>query len=94
MNYPILIRNLQKASKYFVSLGKTGYELGRLIESLSIKIINDSIIDNELKKLWEIFAPTCDWDDFRGDVDLGDDIFGDISTIFKDRIGKNTNSSG
>lgn len=33
------------------------------------------ISDDVHKELWRIFAPTCDWDDVIGDVDLGNAIF-------------------
>lgn len=31
--------------------------------------------DRNLKELWSIFAPTCDWDDAGGSQDLANEIF-------------------
>lgn len=36
-----------------------------------------SVLDN----LWGWFAPTCQWDDFVGDVEMGDSIFRQIDKI-------------
>jgi hypothetical protein len=71
---------------------ETGYEFGRLVEELKAKIQNDTITDEELRKLWLIFAPTCAWDDFRGDVDFGNEVFETLQVTFKERIKKIMNS--
>ena len=34
-----------------------------------------------IEDLWVWFAPTCQWDDFVGDIDLGERIFQQLSNI-------------
>jgi len=41
-----------------------------------------SVIDD----LWIWFAPTCQWDDFVGDVKLGDAIFTELNKIKRNGI--------
>ena len=38
---------------------------------------DESVIDD----LWIWFAPTCQWDDFVGDVELGERIFQKLSQL-------------
>ena len=91
---PRLIEDLGKAAGYFRSLGDTtdlfhdesGAEFADLVSRLASKLQDGSISDDELKRLWLIFAPTCAWDDFRGDVDLGQRIFDSLQEIYGHRI--------
>jgi hypothetical protein len=100
MNKQNLISNLKKASDYFKSLGEvtdlyydeTAHDFGQTVENLKTKIENDTITDDELKKLWLIFAPTCTWDDFQGSVDLGNEIFETLKVSFHDRIDRTMNN--
>lgn len=39
--------------------------------------------DSVLEDLWIWFAPTCQWDDFVGDVDLGERIYQKIIKLKK-----------
>jgi hypothetical protein len=39
-----------------------------------------------IEELWVWFAPTCQWDDFVGDVNLGNLIFEKLNEIKKDGI--------
>lgn len=38
----------------------------------------------DLNKLWGWFAPTCEWDDFVGDVELGQKVFDQIEKVRND----------
>ncbi len=101
MNKQRLISNLKKASDYFKSLGEvtdlyydeTARDFGQIVENLKTKIEDETITDDELKRLWLIFAPTCAWDDFRGNVDLGNEIFETLNTSFHNRITRIINNS-
>lgn len=81
-----LITDLKKAeeilSKY--SGGYSGEHLSAeefhkdLIDRIN-KLENgdESVIEN----LWIWFAPTCQWDDFVGNIDLGERIFQELNKI-------------
>jgi len=100
-NSQYLIANLEKASDFFKSLGditdlyydETAHEFGCIIEAMKLKIEIGSITDDELKKLWLIFAPTCAWDDFGGNVELGNQIFKDIEAGYSNRIKREMKSN-
>lgn len=56
--------------------------LAQFIRWLICKIEDDSISAEEKDELWCIFAPTCDWDDTVGHVQMGEDIFGLVQRVF------------
>lgn len=56
--------------------------LAQFIRSMICKIKTDAISAEEKNELWRIFAPTCDWDDTAGHVQMGKDIFGLIQRVF------------
>lgn len=73
---------LHEASMEMLSYGDTpllysSYEtaekLGAFIEKIAQKIVRGE--DDYLPELWNIFAPTCEWDDSGGSVKLGSQIF-------------------
>ena len=37
----------------------------------------------QVRELFRIFSPTCDWDDVVGDVDLGNEIFSIIERLYR-----------
>ena len=91
---PRLTRDLGKAADYFRSWGDTtdlfhdesGAEFADIVNRLAGKLQDGSINDDELKQLWLIFAPTCAWDDFRGEPDLGQGIFDMLQETYGHRI--------
>ncbi|HUH04644.1 MAG TPA: hypothetical protein VML75_21760 [Kofleriaceae bacterium] len=46
-----------------------------LIRRARTKLATGKISARRRRELWGIFAPTADWDDVIGDVDLGNEIF-------------------
>jgi hypothetical protein len=46
-----------------------------VLAAARVKIAAGDVDVATQKELWGIFAPTCDWDDVIGDVDLGNAIF-------------------
>jgi|GEM_PF-1888078 len=56
--------------------------LAEFIRSLICKIEDGSISREEKKTLWNIFAPTCDWDDIVADVQLGECVFDLVERVF------------
>ncbi len=51
------------------------------------KAIEGGLMTSELRRrLWTVFAPTCDWDDIGGTPDLGNRIFGLLDSLYGDEI--------
>jgi hypothetical protein len=59
-------------------------ELGNFCNEAADKITKNAITDDEKKKLYFIFAPTCEWDDSVGDADFGNKIFECINALYRD----------
>lgn len=86
-----LLRLLVAAESKLRALGDqpiwSSYESGPAIADFvahaRMQIENDTITQAEKSELWGIFAPTCDWDDVIGDVQLGNDIFSILSGMYR-----------
>ncbi len=86
-----LIPLLQRAASKFNSLGHTDIfgsddytdELGSLCQNAASKLITGALTDEEATRLYFIFAPTCEWDDSVGDVDLGNSIFVILDQLYR-----------
>ena len=59
-------------------------ELGNFCNQAADKIETNAISDDEKKRLYFIFAPTCEWDDSVGEADLGNKIFGCLEALYRD----------
>jgi len=53
----------------------SGAEIAAFVLKCKIGIENGTFDQGQARKLWTLFAPTCDWDDVIGDVELGNEIF-------------------
>jgi len=83
-----LISDLKKAEKIL-----SEYSGGYSGEHLSAEEFNKDLVDriNKLENrdksviqdLWIWFAPTCQWDDFVANVDLGEKIFQRLNKMKK-----------
>lgn len=62
---------------------ESGPAIADFIAHARTRIENDSISQSEKSELWGIFAPTCDWDDVVGDVQLGNDIFSLLNVMYR-----------
>ena len=81
-----LITNLKQAEKIL-----SEYSGGYSGEHLSAEEFHKDLVDriNKLEggdntvieDLWIWFAPTCQWDDFVGDVNLGEKIFRQLDKL-------------
>ena len=79
-NKSSLIKDLKKAAEIL-----SEYSGGYSGEHLSAEEFHQDLVDritklengddSVLEDLWIWFAPTCQWDDFVGDVDLGERIY-------------------
>lgn len=85
-----LIESLKQASEALKKLGEhrdqlshynSAEALAQFIESRSIELADGTISDENLEELWLIFAPTSEWDDYVGDVNLGELIFQELSSL-------------
>ena len=87
-----LIPLLVNASDCFYALGHVDIwdsdyyadELGAFCRKVSKELIAGDISDKDKRKLWLIFAPTCEWDDSVGDVHLGNAIFEFVNSLYGD----------
>lgn len=81
-----LLSDLKKAEKILAeySGGYSGEHLSAeefhkdLIDRISILENGDETV---IEDLWRWFAPTCQWDDFVGNVDLGERIFQQLNRL-------------
>jgi acyl carrier protein phosphodiesterase len=85
---------LNRAEAKFRALGTasiwssydSGIALADFVAKARSEIENDIISQEYKSELWGIFAPTCDWDDTVGDVDLGNDIFSLLDQLYGDFV--------
>ncbi len=81
-----LITDLKKAERILseYSGGYSGEHLSTeefytdLVDRIK-KLVNGD--ESVIEDLWIWFAPTCQWDDFFGDIDLGETIFQQLDKI-------------
>lgn len=85
-NIKLLIIDLKKAEKILIdySGGYSGVHLSA--EEFHKDLINNIVElengnTNVIENLWIWFAPTCQWDDFVGDVKLGEKIFQQLNNL-------------
>ena len=91
MDVPLkLISNLRIAIQKLKLLGKhqdllshyeSAEDLAAFIEKQISLLTTGTISTPDLEELNLIFAPSSDWDDYVGDVDLGEDIFQDLKIL-------------
>jgi len=76
-----LIELLQAAANQMSARGKADYwpgrfstcaELGRFIADEARRLATGD--ESLVHELWPVFAPTCDWDDAGGSMELADGI--------------------
>lgn len=87
-----LIPLLRQAAKKFVALGHSDIwdsddytdDLGRRCDEAATKLVAGRLTDEEAKRRYFVFAPTCEWDDSVGDVDWGNAVF----SLLGQRYGK------
>ena len=82
----LLITDLKKAEKIL-----SEYSGGYSGEHLSAEDFHSDLVDrikklengdeSVIEDLWVWFAPTCQWDDFVGNIDLGGRIFQRLNKI-------------
>src|SRR5579864_8172461 len=53
----------------------SGWDIGNFVNECRNAILDGNISSAQKRELWKKFAPTCDWDDVIGDVQLGNEIF-------------------
>jgi hypothetical protein len=66
----------------------SGLDIGTLVNQCRNGISDGTISFAQKRELWKIFAPTCDWDDVIGDVQLGNEIFGLLDKLYGQEIRK------
>jgi hypothetical protein len=54
---------------------ETGAEMAQFVLECSRRIEHGTLDAAQLQELWRFFAPTGDWDNVVGDVDLGNEVF-------------------
>jgi len=53
-----------------------------LVSTSRVEIAEGNLARPKAEELWHAFAPTCDWDDMVGDVELGNAIFELIEALY------------
>ncbi len=81
-----LITDLKKAEKIL-----SEYSVGYSGKHSSAEEFHTDLVDrikklengdeSVIEELWVWFAPTCQWDDFVGEIDLGERIFQQLNKI-------------
>jgi len=91
-NQEQLISLLRQAAQRFLALGHQEIwdsddyadELGILCNQAADSLAFNDLSDQQKKRLYLIFAPTCAWDDSVGDTELGNTIFKHLEVICRD----------
>jgi hypothetical protein len=65
---------------------KTGAEMAKFILDCRDGVKQGTIMVAQKRRLWEIFAPTCDWDDVGGDASLANEVFSLLDKIYGEEI--------
>ena len=84
-----LVALLFEAAARFRALGNRpiwssyadGPAVAAFLERSATEIDQRKISQESANELWGIFAPTSDWDDCVGDVELGERVFGAIDEV-------------
>jgi hypothetical protein len=87
-----LIPLLRQAANRFLALGHSDIwnsddftdDLGHFCNQVADKLEEDTLSDEEKKRIFFIFAPTCEWDDSVGDVALGNKVFSHLKALYRD----------
>ena len=82
-----LVRLLRQASwqlkghgeKQYLGDFETCQELAEFIEQSAAQLAQGD--RRSLNRLWFLFAPTCDWDDAGGSLDIGNKVFALIDRL-------------
>jgi hypothetical protein len=61
---------------------ESGWDIGNFVNGCRNAILDGNISFAQKRELWKIFAPTCDWDDVIGDVQLGNEIFEILDKLY------------
>lgn len=64
----------------------SGINLAQFVRDRIVEIREDNISLDNKKELWSIFAPTSDWDDTVGDLQLGEEIFQVLKRLYWSEI--------
>jgi len=63
-------------------------DLGKFCNHVADSLVSKTLSDADKKKVWTIFAPTCQWDDSGGEPELGDKIFELVDRLFRRNVEK------
>ena len=89
-----LIPLLQRAATRWLALGHQDIwdsddytdDLGAFCNHIADSIASGTLSDADRKKVWIIFAPTCEWDYSVGDPALGNQIFEIVDKLFGEEV--------
>jgi len=77
---------LQKIPDGGLTSYDSGKQMAEFIASCRDAIAKGTIDCDHRRKLWDLFAPTCEWDDIGGGVILGNVIFELIDAMYGHEI--------
>jgi hypothetical protein len=64
----------------------SGADIAKFVLECRDAIEQRTITLPQKEELWGIFAPTCDWDDVVGDVQLGNAVFELLERLYRKEI--------
>jgi hypothetical protein len=67
---------------------ETGSEIAQFVFQCKNDIEHGTLELFQKQELWGIFAPTRDWDDVVGDVELGNEIFALLEKLYGHEVKK------
>ena len=68
------------------SLYESGPELGSFVLGCAAAVERGDIQPAQRRELWMVFAPTCDWDDVVGNLELGNAVFELLDQLYGSEI--------
>ncbi len=58
-------------------------EIAKFVRNCMERIRAGNLDRDGKDELLRIFAPTCDWDDVVGDVELGNQVFSSLTSLYR-----------
>jgi hypothetical protein len=85
-----LIPLLRQAATRWLSLGHQDIfgsdeytdDLGNFCNRVADSLLTEGLSESDKRRVWRIFAPTCEWDDSVADVELGHQVWHLVDKLY------------
>lgn len=89
-----LVPLLRQAATHWLALGHQDIfgcddytdDLGNFCNRVAGSLVKGTLSEEDAERIWTIFAPTCQWDDSVGNVELGNQIFELVNKLYGKRV--------